>query len=119
MLCYGAIAEISYSTYCGITYRYICIDILDFSQVPLTRSNSLPLFSQGEITFQAEYISPQGNGENSDKSPGDDRQIADGELGEEEDDPNTMPDGTPIPTGPEGDAMRAQKYEHERDFFYE
>ena len=60
--------------------------------------------------FQVEYISPV-NATDPDKSPADDRQMAQGELGEgEEDDPNTMPDGTPIPPGPEGDAMRAEKY---------
>ena len=57
-----------------------------------------------------EYISP-GNATDPDKSPADDRQMAQGELGgDEEDDPNTMPDGTSIPPGPEGDAMRAEKY---------
>lgn len=57
-----------------------------------------------------EYISP-GNATDPDKSPADDRQMAQGELGGgEEDDPNTMPDGTPIPPGAEGDAMRAEKY---------
>ena len=28
---------------------------------------------------------------------------------DEEGDPNTMPDGTPIPPGPEGDQMRKER----------
>ena len=67
-------------------------------------------FCQGKITFKVDYIGPAGSGEGGAAGGGgDDRQAAEGELGDEDEDPNAMPDGTPIPPGPEGDAMRAEK----------
>jgi len=68
----------------------------------------------GQIMFRVDYIGPAGSGGDAGGggSGGDDRQAAAGELGveeEEDPDPNAMPDGTPIPPGPEGDVMRAEK----------
>lgn len=64
------------------------------------------LFFQGIITFKVEYIVPEGGATGGGN---DDRQVREGELADQDEDPDTMPDGTPIPGGPEGDAMRAEK----------
>ena len=48
-------------------------------------------FCQGKITFKVDYIGPAGSGEGGAAGGGgDDRQAAEGELGDEDEDPKGM-----------------------------
>merc|ERR1712080_509690 len=58
----------------------------------------------GKITFTAVYTGGPGGGVGG-GGGGDDRQAAAGEINDAD---LTMPDGSPIPEGPEGDAIRAE-----------
>ncbi|XP_057307144.1 myoferlin-like [Hydractinia symbiolongicarpus] len=74
----------------------------------LNDSNGRP--TTGKITFRIDYAAPAG-AEGAAGGGGDDRQNAEGDLGDADGDEDAthMPDGTPIPPGPEGDEMRKQR----------
>ena len=64
---------------------------------------------KGKVSFRIDYTPPAGGPTDAKGSGADDRQVAEGNLdaAEDEPDPVQTEDGTPIPPGPEGDAIRA------------